>query len=132
MATVPATAHNVPAYSASEVARWMGLSSRRVQRWASGYVNASGAVKEALVNRQHEEGLSFLELVELRYARQFFEKGFKHDQIARALNQAKSYTGHAHPFASKKVYSTGSDLFIQLKNTEGDVGHGLRLGARHS
>ena len=112
-----------PLYEPSEAARLVGLSRGQVSRWLFGY---SFPIREKLkrqdpivrrqLNTQGSRRASFLDLIELRAARLFLDRGRSAQKVRQAFAEAQAVCGEPFPFASRRAYAAGSRFFL-------DTGH---------
>jgi uncharacterized protein (DUF433 family) len=64
--------------------------------------------------------LSFLDLIELRFVRDFLDEGVTLHVIRRAARAAEELFDSAHPFAVKRFVTDGKSIFAQASKDEGD------------
>jgi uncharacterized protein (DUF433 family) len=109
-----------PLYEPAEAARLVGLSRGQVSRWLFGYsypYREQLRRQDPLVRRQlgtrAEHSASFLDLVELRAAKLFLDRGGSPQKVRRAFREAQEICDEPFPFASRKVYAAGSRLFLE-------------------
>lgn len=125
-ATIPNDPLHLPAYSVAEAARIVGIHSSRALRWLRGYRYTwavSGLPQAArqgpIVRGSSEEGASFLDLMELRFAKAFLDRGFSLQKIRRALKEAETLIHPDHPFARRAFYTTQNRILLDLDRTAG-------------
>ncbi len=114
-----------PRYGVAEAARLVGMSASRVRRWLRGYQykwNVDGETKYGSQDPvvQHEkveesQGASFLDLIELLFARAFVDKGFPLQKIRAALDEARGLLRLDYPFARRRFFTDGSEIYLQLE-----------------
>jgi len=104
-------------YSYPEAARILGVSARRVARWADGYLfplrEGYGRSEPVLQARGHRRGvLTFPELIELMFVRDFVALGVSLQHI-RATAQALAQEVGDYPFTRKQVLVGGRTLLVR-------------------
>lgn len=104
-------------YSYREAARLLGVSSRRVSRWADGYIfkvrYGQHASAPVLQSSSHTKGvLSFPELVELFFVREFVALGVVLPHI-RATAEALAKEVGAFPFTKRQLIVGGRELLVK-------------------
>jgi hypothetical protein len=106
-------------YGIAEVSRLAQLPKSNVQRWLRGYVYVGrDRVRRRqgpVVQRTNEPYASFLDLIELRFAKGFIDAGLSTQKVREAFNEAAEITGQDHAFARKKFFSVGKRLFLELE-----------------
>ena len=111
----------VPAYPPVEAGRLVGIHPRRVRRWHVGYSYRYGKG----LRRQHpvlgtstqpdSTHVSFLQLIELLFIKQFLDHGISLQRIRRALEEAKDILGTAH-VAHHVFFSDGATVFLRVRD----------------
>lgn len=104
-------------YSYPEAARILGVSPRRVARWADGYFfprkEGTGRSEPVLQARAHQRGvLTFPELIELMFVREFVALGVSLQHV-RATAQALAREVGDYPFTRKQVLVGGRELLVR-------------------
>jgi uncharacterized protein (DUF433 family) len=104
-------------YSYREAARLLGISVRRVARWADGYLfplkHGWGYSTPVLQSRAHYKGvLTFAELMELMFVREFVALGVSLPHI-RATAEALAKEVGDFPFTRKQVLVGGRELLVR-------------------
>lgn len=115
-----------PLYEPAEVARLVGLSRGQVFRWLFGYsypYREHLKRQDSLVRRQlgtHESRrASFLDLIELRAAKLFLDQGVSAQKVRRAFEEAQEVCREPFPFSSRRIYTAGPRIFLEIRKTEG-------------
>lgn len=110
-----------PLYEPAEAARLVGLTRGQVSRWLFGYsypYREQLKHQDPLVRRQlgtqASRRASFLDLVELRAARLFLDRGRSPQQVRRAFQEAQGVSKEPFPFASRRIYAAGSRIFLKV------------------
>lgn len=110
-----------PLYEPVDAARLAGLSRGQVSRWLFGYsypYREQTKRQDPLVRRQlgtrESRRASFLDLIELRAAKLFLERGRSPQQVRRAFKEAQEICGEPFPFASQRVYAAGKRIFLEV------------------
>lgn len=122
---------DLPMYSARMSARLVGVSKDRVRRWVKGYdfkYSLDSEIKKIsqkpLIQRDYKGGspfITFVELIDLLFVKQFLDFGFTLQKIRRALQEAEENIGHKH-FARETFFTDGHDIYLQVcenKNANG-------------
>lgn len=122
-----------PAYPAAEAGRLVDLHPRRVRRWQAGYSYRHGEgvrqQRPVLGTTRHPDSthLSFLQLIELLFVKQFIDHGISLQRISRALDEAKEILGTVH-VAHHVFFADGTDVFLQLRDKGNTILHLLSGG----
>ena len=119
----------VGVYSPAEAARLVGKRSDWVRRLSKGYAfrgrdgrpSASPPLfKRQLGDIKGKTALSFLDLVELLFIRDFLEEGVSLYVIRRAAEVAAEMFSADHPFCVKQFQTDGKAIFARASNEVGD------------
>jgi uncharacterized protein (DUF433 family) len=126
----PGSRFDMGIYSLQEASRLVGMSPRRVRRLVKGYEfrGRNGQLRRSppLIKRQLEDlegaiNLSFLDLIEMLFVRDFRKHGVTMPVIRRAAEVAtEMYEGTDHPFCLKKFSTDGRHIFATAASQEGD------------
>lgn len=113
---------DVPLYTPSEAARYLGLPVATVRSWVKGraYPTRGGRRQflPIVIPADPDGTLSFRNLVELQVLRALRVKhGVRIDTIRRALEFMRRVLEVAHPLASARMRTDGSDLFVNYLET---------------
>jgi len=116
-----------PTYEVAEAARYLHMTPTRVSRWLFGYRYEWGEPrkkgrKPPVVQRPTDgtsRGVSFLDLMELLYARAFLGRGFSLQKVRLALEEAKRYLREDHPFARRRFFTWGRSIFLDIPSEGG-------------
>jgi uncharacterized protein (DUF433 family) len=122
----PADPWNVPAYTAAEAARLVGLRPERIRRWLLGYeyryhpTNGSidRRIRQAPIVRRGGDDApyaTFLDLIDLLFVKKFLDHGISLQKLRRALAEADALIG-AHHFAQRSFFTDGRNIYLQVKN----------------
>lgn len=110
-------------YTIPEASKLSGLSSAQIRRWLLGYsfskksgekVKMSSLWKPDLPNIDGQQGLSFKDLIEIRFIHAFRKYGVGWKIIRAAANYAADEIGQNHPFSSKKFKTDGKRIFAEF------------------
>ena len=114
-----------PRYGFAEASRLVGMSTTRVRRWLKGYRYSWDVSGEVRLGKQgpivHDGqddpklGASFFDLIELIFARAFVEKGIPIQRIRSALFEAKEVFELDYPFAHRRFFTDGSEIYLEVK-----------------
>jgi uncharacterized protein (DUF433 family) len=113
-----------PIYEPAEVARLVGLTASRVRRWLFGYQYRVGADKREkkqvpVIHRRNTDRYryaSFLDLIELLSVKSFLDKGFSLQRVRRACDEAASVLSDDHPFARRRFFTSGREIYLEFQN----------------
>lgn len=115
-------------YACKEAAGIIGVTSQRVRRWADGYtykVKYGQRSSKPILQTDRVPGvLSFYELIELMYVREYDALGIRLDHIRTTAEKLSVKFGE-YPFASAKLLVSGKELlqpFIDGEYVRPDVG----------
>ena len=114
-----------PIYPAAEAGRLVGLSSTRVRRWLKGYkykYEEEIHHQRPLIRRQGTKGTSyasFLDLIDLLFAKRFVNHGISLQKVRIALDEATQILNSNH-FARQCFFTNEKDIFLQVKD-QGDA-----------
>ena len=109
-----------PMYTPAEVGRLVDLTPTRVRRWLTGYhynYRETSRQRPPVVRRPGTSGeryASFLDLVDLLFARNFLEEGISLQKLRKALKETIEITGEPH-FARKKFFTDGSNIYLEMR-----------------
>src|SRR5882724_11856012 len=97
-------------YDPPEAARFAQISTGRVRRWLYGYTyqgaDRTQHQQAPVLKRGPEERLvSFLDLIELRFARGFLDAGLSLQKVRLAFLEAHQMTQQDHPFARRRFFT---------------------------
>jgi len=113
-------------YDRAYAARLLNVNPARLSRWVAGYtykMRIEGRKTEKkippilrvdLPTIDHILALSFVELMELRVIKAFLEKNISLYRIRTAAELAMQLFQTAHPFASRRVFTDGKNIFAEL------------------
>lgn len=122
-----------PIYEPSEAARLAQLSTGRVRRFLLGYKYRLGTnqrerrQRPVLQRKRVDRYASFLDLIELRFARAFLAEGFSPQRVRAAFSEAARVTSLDHPFARRRFFTSGSKIYLDVKRRRDDAPHLLEL-----
>ena len=125
-------------YSPPEAAALIKAPTAEVRRWAFGYSRRRGGtrihydplIRTDLPEREGQEALTFMELVELMYIKGFRRAGAPWKLIHEAAAVAARLFQTEHPFAMRKFFADPGGIYAELQEAEGGdslvrmVGHG--------
>lgn len=104
------------------------MTPSRARRWLRGYEYEYGSPSERqrgskspVVLGAERQAVTFLDLVELLFAKSVLDQGVTLQRLRKALAEAQKYIGSDHPFAQRKLYLLGKDLFIEVPDTAHSV-----------
>jgi len=114
-----------PIYTAAEASRLVDLSAVRVRRWLQGYTydyDHQQRRQRPVIKRTESAGTSyasFLDLVDLLFAKKFVEHGLSLQRLRKALDEATKILKTPH-FARQVFFTDGREIYLQVKE-EGDA-----------
>ncbi|MHB8793185.1 MAG: hypothetical protein ACYC6O_07585 [Thermoleophilia bacterium] len=107
-------------YPAAEAGRLVGMSSSRVRRWLQGYsyeYESRIYRQRPVINRStssDDSYASFLDLVDLLFAKRFLEYGVSLQKLRRALDEASQILNTKH-FARRSFFTDGRKIYLEVK-----------------
>ena len=104
-------------YSIVEAARLLKTSRQTVTRWAEGYsyeLQSGLRTHSAVIQREEDSPLSFGDLVELMYVREFRRANVKLEVIREASRKFRTEWDTPYPLATKKFATDGRSLLLKL------------------
>jgi uncharacterized protein (DUF433 family) len=114
-------------YPSSEAGRLVGLSATRVRRWLKGYsylYESGRRHKEPVLYRADVKAAStyasFLDLIDLLFAKKFLEHGISLQKLRKALDEATEILGTDH-FAREAFFTDGKNIFLQVEKQGDDL-----------
>lgn len=116
----PADSLGVGLYTIVEAARLLSTPRRTLARWVEGYVHElRGGAKHypPVIEREGEASLTFGDLVELMYVREFRTEGIRLTEIRDVSAKYRSAWNTPYPLATKRFATDGRQLLIR----EGDA-----------
>lgn len=118
---------NTGIYTVPEAFKLTGVSKERIRRWLRGYRSASRKKKYSplwegqLPPIENKLALGFLDLIEIKFVDAFLNKGVSWPMIHQVREKAKSlYPDVSHPFCTKKFFTDGRQIFIDLHKETGE------------
>lgn len=116
-------------YARADAARLLGMTPARLRRWVSGYTywlrdreavrskrRQPPVVKTDLPVIDNVIALSFLELMELRVVKAVVDAGISLQHVRAAAQLASHHFRTDHPFASRRVFTDGRQIFSAVSN----------------
>ena len=117
--------YELPMYSARMAAKLVGISKDRVRRWVKGYdfrytlPNRIRKVSQKPVIQRDYEGdspyITFIELIDLLFVKEFLVRGFSLQKIRNALHEVENNIGHKH-FANETFFIDSKSIYLKVKN----------------
>jgi uncharacterized protein (DUF433 family) len=115
---------DVPAYTAAEAGRLVGLRPERIRRWLQGYeYNYHGDRRirqEPVIHRGVNDApyATFLDLIDLLFVKKFLDQHISLQKLRRALTEADALIG-GHHFAQRSFFTDGRNIYLQVKEQTG-------------
>ncbi len=120
---------NVGLYTFQEASRLTNASAQDLRRWLNGYSHKA-AVSGARVNsaplwktelaEAEVEGISFHDLLEVRFVQAFRKHGVSLQTIRVASGHAREIFNHPYPFTCKRFQTDGRTIFASAMEETGD------------
>lgn len=109
-------------YSISEVSKLTGLKNVQVLRWTYGYAYKYKNEKRnspAIIEHDYEKigkkgALSFLDLIQIIFIKQFRDYGVSVPAIRIAAKRASELMNFSHPFATHKFFTDKRTIIAQI------------------
>ncbi len=117
-------------YSVPEAARLTGIQPGRIRRWTKGYDfrkrDRSRSQSSALFAGSYRDvggkpGLSFLDLIEIRFVEAFRSYGVSLQAIRIAAHRAAIELNVEHPFATSRFYTDRHRIFLRAAEQDQNV-----------
>ena len=120
---------NVGLYTFQEASRLTNASPQELRRWLNGYshkvavtgarVNSAPLWKTELAEAE-VEGISFHDLLEVRFVQAFRKYGVSLQTIRVASSHAREMFNHPYPFTCKRFQTDGRTIFASAMEETGD------------
>lgn len=115
-------------YTAAEASQLSNVPLRSIRRWMLGYSysrhgdthhqpavwNAGGVRVDGTL------GLTFLDLMEVRFVKAFRDAGVSWKVIRTASERAQKYFSQSHPFATQRFRTDGRGIFAEILDESGE------------
>lgn len=116
-------------YTVSESARLAAVSASRIRRWLRGYVHRHDETERysppvwvsSVPVLDGALGLSFADLVEVRFVDAFLAAGVSWKTIRSAAARARDLLGVSHPFSTRKFSTDGRTIFAEVLRDTGEL-----------
>lgn len=119
--------HQSPRYTVALASRLTGVRSERIQRWLRGYsyeyhervAGKTRVMTKAPVvltrNGQGNPFVSFLELIDLLFIKNFLDAGVSLQRLRSALTEAAEIVGRRH-FAEQVFFTDGHNVYLSVRD----------------
>jgi uncharacterized protein (DUF433 family) len=115
-------------YSLSEAEKITGIPRARIRRWLEGYSYVdrgrkrhSAATVPSMIGRKYGElGLTFADLIEIRFLDRFVEHGVSWPAIRIAAQRARELLGRERPFSSRVFSTDGHTILAEIVRPKED------------
>lgn len=115
-------------YSASDTARLLKTSPRRIRRWLGGYsYREAGELRSVpplwkpdLSQSEGHVELSFRDLIELRFVKAFIDAGVHLKAVRNCLDYARDCVSSDRPFSSSRFRTDGRTIFLESLERSGE------------
>ena len=120
---------NVGLYTFQEASRLVNTSPQELRRWLKGYTHKapdSGKqmnitpLWETELAKSEVEGISFHDLLEVRFVQAFRKYGVSLQTIWVASEQAREMFNHPYPFTCKRFQTDGQTIFASAIEETGE------------
>jgi len=101
-------------YTVPQAARLTGISAQRIHYWHRELASQEGLWKADFKRLEDTVGLSFLDLMELRFINHFRNCGVAWPVIKSAAAAAISLFDKSHPFSNKRFKTDGKSIFAEF------------------
>ncbi|MGK9233025.1 hypothetical protein KXS07_15340 [Inquilinus limosus] len=121
----PSTLLGIGLYTPAEAERLIRVPAGKIARWLKGH-SVKGKRYEPLWHPQINLGddhvyLGFRDLMEMRTAHAFMEKGVSAVAIRRAIVEASKLVGDERPLSTTKFRTDGRSIFLEIAREDGDA-----------
>jgi len=112
-------------YTPAEASRLLRVPAGKIVRWLRGH-EVKGKWYDRLWRPQIDLGddktyLGFRDLMEMRTAHAFMERGVSAIMIRRAIEEARRYVDDERPLSTKKFMTDGRSIFLEIADESGDA-----------
>jgi uncharacterized protein (DUF433 family) len=116
---------NLGIYTIPQAAALSSISTSRLRRWIDGYRTTKGTNQIPLIDRDFTKidnhiALSFLELIDILFVREFLKRGVSIQTIRKTHDAARLLVNDRHPFSTRQFRTDGRDIFAQIVRESGD------------
>lgn len=109
-------------YTVPEAARLTGISSHSIRRWLVGYQYTHQNLTHDIPSVCESDapsvddivGLSFLDMMEIRFIHAFRKNGISLQRIREAAQRACDLFSQDHPFTRKRFSTDGRQIFAEI------------------
>ena len=110
-------------YTPAEASQLLGVRSAKIIRWLRGH-DLHGKHYERLWQSQIDLGdnevyLGFRDLMEVRVANAFIERGLSPQKVRRAIEIARQMIGEQRPLSTTRFRTDGRTVFLQVLKEDG-------------
>lgn len=115
-------------YTFSEAAKLTGIKPTNLRRWLSGYqfkhgdeIRHSAPLWETELLQAELEGLSFHDLLEVRFVSEFRKHGVGLQTIRLASINARELFNSPYPFTTRRFQTDGKTIFAEAARESGEI-----------
>jgi len=116
-------------YALPDASRILKIDSQKMRRWVNGYTYQKNMERRPVgplfqTEFEHDSDntvLSFLDLVELLFIKSFVKHGVRIKKIREAAAAAAKLLDTRHPFAVRKMYTDGKEIFAKTARVNNDT-----------
>jgi len=115
-------------YTFQEATRLIGIKSGELRRWLHGYPSGQGEKKKAMpplwnteLSAAELDGLSFHDLLEARFVKEFHNHGVSLQAIRIIARHARELFNSPYPFTCKRFQTDGKTIFAESLRESGDT-----------
>lgn len=114
-------------YSFPEASRLSHVKSQTIRRWVHGYqysrnneTHVSSPIWQSdAPATEGQDGISFFDLIEVRFVAAFRSFGVPWPEIRRSANEARDVFNTRHPFANERFTTDGRYIFLEMAKEPG-------------
>lgn len=121
---------NVGLYTFQEASKLTNASPQELRRWLNGYEHKTSNSEQRIKNaplwetelaKSEIEGISFHDLLEVRFVQAFRKHGVSLQTIRVASKHAKELFAHPYPFTCKRFQTDGRSIFATALEESGET-----------
>jgi hypothetical protein len=111
-------------YTPAEAARLLRIPAGKISRWLRGHSIGGRRYQPLWTPQIKLEGddlyLGFRDLMEMRTAHAFMERGVSAVMVRRAIIEARNFVDDERPLSTQAFMTDGQTIFIEIANEAGD------------
>ena len=110
-------------YTPAEAARLLAIPAARISRWLRGHdaneIHYAPLWTPQVACSDDALVLGFRDLLELRVASTFIEKGLSAQRVREAIRLARNMVADSHPLSTTRFRTDGRTVFLQIAEEDG-------------